>query len=128
MKKILSRRTFIAAIGLSSLASCGQKSEHFESLLAEFLEQLGNQEFTVTLGQVIVSQNKQQFDLQAKEELFNQAFSVSPNQADLLTLKEKIQSEIARDFAAGQVVTIDGWILSVKESTLYALAYLHSSS
>ena len=130
MNKSVSRRTFIAAAGLSSLTACTQKPESSTSNSAEHIErlllQLSKQEFTSALGELVVKQNEQAFDSQNPEQIFKQSFDVSANQNDD-AFKTKVQEEISNDFAAGQLINIDGWILSKKEATLYALVYLYSS-
>lgn len=130
MNKSLSRRTFIAAAGLSSLTACGQKPQdssqlkrHLELLLTE----LGQEKFASNLGELVFKQNKQQFNSQEAETLFKQVFTVSATQSDAVSFKNMVKKEIAEDFAADQLINIDGWILSDKESMLYALVYLHSS-
>ncbi|MBA4169951.1 MAG: hypothetical protein H0X68_06045 [Chloroflexi bacterium] len=39
----------------------------------------------------------------------------------------RVRQQIARDFRAGDVVTIDGWLISRTEARLFALAALASS-
>jgi hypothetical protein len=44
------------------------------------------------------------------------------------TLRQRISNRVRNDFAEGAVINVEGWVLSVTEAHLYALAALAATA
>ena len=44
------------------------------------------------------------------------------------TLRQRISNRVRNDFAEGAVINVEGWVLSVTEAHLYALAALATTA
>lgn len=109
-----------AAIALLPLAAASRTSSGTSDL--SILSMLKRPADAARIGRQVLRYNPELGD----NEVALQHIKVVQNKRRISeTPKESVFRQVRRDFEAGDVVTVDGWILSRTEACLYVLAAQH---
>jgi hypothetical protein len=89
--------------------------------LVKLLSEVGS---AVVVGREYLRGHPDERDLQRLRHSLSIALGGRLEAFDLAVLRERVRRRVRRDFVEGQVALVDGWILSITEARLCALAAL----
>ncbi|RFZ90731.1 hypothetical protein D0C36_17370 [Mucilaginibacter conchicola] len=121
----MERRSFIrlsaftaAALTLPMMQSCNTLSEEDALSKPDLLMQLVDEKEIKAVGTAYRQQVKTEADQQKLRMLL---LNGKPDNTDSVELKRALDKQVSADFAAGKIVQLNGWILSVTEARQCAL-------
>jgi hypothetical protein len=118
----MERRVFVKLSAFTALAlavpfaeGCGHKNDTLTLpiLFSHFADKK-------TISEAGLAYRKM-FEKENSESALGQALSANKPTMDPVALRSAVEKQIKQDFVAGNIVTVDGWILSVTEARQCAL-------
>jgi hypothetical protein len=126
----MKRRIFIkfsgytaAAVAIPFLNSCKENAFNPAIAQPQFLSHFFDEKTTLETGQVYLKQRPEENNKNKIVDLLTNKSSVSAT-SDAKTVYADMGKKVQQDFEKGEIVIVDGWVLSVTEArqcALYAL-------
>lgn len=129
----LGRRGFLAMLaGVAGAVALGvHRWRSAEALLEEdatiIVSLFPHDESAAILGRLYLANIREEADLARLMPLIRDALGsteISPASTDSATLRTALASRIQKEFSNGDVVSVDGWLLSITEARVCAVASL----